>query len=125
MSQFEKTSRRSFVKGAFGMASVLITGISLFSKQVFGEAATPKPKVLKLMDEEKNKTAKSLKFMHDGSKSPDRKNAAANCGNCQMYRKKGEVEGVEVGQCNMIPGGYVKITGWCTSWARDPKKLKS
>lgn len=125
MNQFEKTSRRSFVKGMLGVASVLVTGVSMLSKQVFGETAAPQPKALKLIDEQKNTTAKTMKFMHDASKNPARKNEAANCGNCQMYKKQGEVDGVEVGRCNMIPGGYVKVTGWCTTWVRDPKKLKA
>ncbi|NBX75127.1 MAG: hypothetical protein EBQ92_01050 [Proteobacteria bacterium] len=69
-------------------------------------------------------TAKGLKFMHDGSKTA-RKDPRHNCGTCQMYKKQGEVDGVEVGRCNMIGGGYVKITGWCTSWVRNPQVLKS
>lgn len=120
-----KMDRRELIKKGVTLAGVVIGGGALLNPILaLGEATPPPKKVFKLIDEQKNVTAKSLKFTHDGAKNPARKVDYANCGNCQMYRPKGEVDGVEVGSCNMLGGGYVKVTGWCTSWARDPKKLK-
>lgn len=122
-----KLDRRKFIEKSLTIAGVAIAGGAILNPILaLGETAAPaKKKVFKLIDPVKNLTAKSLKYTHDAAKSADRKNDKANCGNCQMYRAKGEVDGVEVGSCNMIGGGYVKTTGWCTSWVRDPKKLKA
>lgn len=119
-------NRRKFIGQGISMAGLVMAGTALL-KPLLVHAETPPAakKVFKLIDPVKNVTAKSLKFTHDATKSSGRKVAAAICGNCQMYRPKGEVDGVEVGTCNMLGGGYVSVTGWCTSWARDPKKLKA
>jgi len=126
MSEITAT-RRELLKKAGAIAGLIVGGRALLGPfEAFAETAAPGKKVFKLIDPVKNVTAKSLKYAHVASEVQEKRRLpTANCGNCQMYRAKGEVDGVEVGSCNMLGGGYVKVTGWCTSWTRDPKKLKS
>lgn len=120
-----KLDRRELFKKGVIYAGGLIGGVALLNPSVsLGESAPAAKKTFKLIDEVKNPTARQFKYTHDATKSPHRKMDYAICGNCQLYRKKGELDGVEVGSCNMIGGGMVKVTGWCSSYVRDAKAFK-
>jgi hypothetical protein len=75
---------------------------------------------LKLIDEQKDFSARALGFHHDGAKSPDRKDPKERCGNCKQFKKAGVVDGVDVGKCSLLAKGVVKSTGWCKSYLKDP-----
>jgi hypothetical protein len=74
----------------------------------------------KLIDEQKDFSARALGFHHDGAKSPDRKDPKEHCGNCKQFKKAGVVDGVDVGKCSLLAKGLVKSTGWCKSYLKDP-----
>ncbi|NBO37022.1 hypothetical protein EBU99_00365 [bacterium] len=44
--------------------------------------------------------------------------ANQNCASCIFYKAAGQVDGVEVGSCQVIQSGKVKSTGWCSSWGK-------
>lgn len=112
-----KMDRRSLIRRGLLVAGACFVGEGLLRPlSALGEE-------FKLVDEKRNVVAKSLKFTQDASKSTERTNNAT-CGNCQFYKKAGEVDGVSVGTCTMISGGYVKATGWCTAWALNPSIFK-
>lgn len=118
-----KICRRELIKLGTNLCGIF-TASSVFSNVASALGETPAKKPLKIIDPEKNITAKSLRYTHDGAKNTLRKVDYALCGNCQLYKKKDSVDGVDVGSCQMIPGGYVKASGWCTSYVRDPKAFK-
>ena len=65
--------------------------------------------------------AKALGYVHDASTATRIKKGAVegkdqHCGNCKMYTKQGDLNGKEVGKCQMINGGSVAVGGWCKSW---------
>lgn len=72
-----------------------------------------------LIDERKNKQAKSMKFVQDGSKSKNRTNPNEKCANCTEYTKVGKVGETEVGRCNKLTGGVVQSIGWCAEYIRN------
>jgi len=118
-------NRRNFIKqGVAALGTVALGKSVLTPLSAWAETSAPPKKVLKLVDEIKNPTAKDLKFVHDATKSKERTNLKALCLNCIQYKKMGEVDGAEVGRCNMITLGYVKSTGWCKSWGPHPKVYK-
>lgn len=124
MDEFD-VNRRNLIKQSVVALGTCALGKSLFTPiSAWAETAAPAKKVLKLVDEMKNPTAKDLKFHHDAAQSKERTNLKAVCLNCIQYKKMGEVDGVEVGRCNMITLGYVKSTGWCKSWGPNPTVYK-
>jgi hypothetical protein len=44
--------------------------------------------------------------------------AEQSCSNCMFYKTAGQIEGNEVGTCQLIAAGKVKSAGWCNSWAK-------
>jgi hypothetical protein len=68
--------------------------------------------------------AKSMQYVADGSKAPNRpkkmdvEGKDQNCANCQLYTKQGDVKGQEFGKCTMFPKGCVQAKGWCIAWVK-------
>jgi hypothetical protein len=96
-----------------GMDRVAGMAVSLDSQARAAES-------LKLIDEQKDFSARALGFHHDGAKSPDRKDPKEHCGNCKQFKKAGVVDGVDVGKCSLLAKGLVKSTGWCKQYLKDP-----
>ncbi|HVO92952.1 MAG TPA: high-potential iron-sulfur protein, partial [Terriglobales bacterium] len=78
----------------------------------------------KLIDEQKDFSARALGFHHDGGKNPDRKDAKQRCENCKQYKKVAVMDGVDVGKCSLLAKGLVKSTGWCRSYLKDEALYK-
>ena len=79
---------------------------------------------VKLIDEQKDFSARALGFHHDGGKNPDRKDPKQKCGTCKQYKKVTVVDGVDVGKCGLLAKGLVKETGWCRSYLKDEALYK-
>ena len=86
-----------------------------------GLASPPPKKKLKLVSLN-DPSAKAFKYFHDAAEVPKALGIkpGTNCKNCIQYRKKGEIDGAEVGQCNIIPAGMVTAKGWCRQWMKRP-----
>ena len=67
------------------------------------------------MVDEKDPTAQALKYMCDGTKNKDRKDAAAACENCMFYTANADKKS---GACVLFPGKSVCAKGWCTSYQK-------
>jgi hypothetical protein len=74
---------------------------------------------LKLIDEQKDFSARALGFKHDGTQT-QRKDPKERCDNCKQYKKVGVVVDVALGKCSLLTKGLVKSTGWCKSYLKDP-----
>jgi hypothetical protein len=55
---------------------------------------------MKLIDEQKDFSARALGYAHDGKKTK-RTDPKEHCGNCKQYKKTGVVDGAEVGKCSL------------------------
>ncbi|MFZ9521661.1 MAG: high-potential iron-sulfur protein [Silvanigrellaceae bacterium] len=70
--------------------------------------------------------ASGLNYKHDKANVPanlqQEKTGVAfaqqNCANCMFYKTAGQLDGSEVGSCQVIASGKVKAGGWCSSWAK-------
>ncbi len=62
---------------------------------------------------ESDPKAVALKYRMDATKSPDRKDPAAVCENCNLYTGK---PGDPTGTCELFDGRLVAAKGWCASW---------
>jgi hypothetical protein len=70
--------------------------------------------------------ATGLNYKHDKANVPanlqQEKTGVAfaqqNCANCMFYKTAGQLDGAEVGSCQVIANGKVKAGGWCSSWAK-------
>jgi hypothetical protein len=70
--------------------------------------------------------ATGLNYKHDKANVPanlqQEKTGVAfaqqNCSNCMFYKTAGQLDGAEVGSCQVITTGKVKAGGWCSSWAK-------
>jgi hypothetical protein len=110
--------RRQIIKAlAAGAVVAGLDGIASVSGR-FGLQADA-AEALKLIDEQKDYSARALGFAHDGNKTK-RTDPKERCGNCKQYKKTGVVDGVEVGKCSLLAKGLVKSTGWCRSYLKDP-----
>ncbi|MCS7206021.1 MAG: high-potential iron-sulfur protein [Leptospiraceae bacterium] len=96
---FEKISRKHFIKtvGAIGLGTLLTT--ELFSQAKCDDVSGLKP--------EEIKQRKDLKYT---DKSPDPKKLCSNCALWVPPKTKGACGG-----CNLIKGP-IHPNGWCTSW---------
>jgi hypothetical protein len=65
------------------------------------EAQASEKTELKLIDEQKDFSARALGFKHDGAKT-ERKDPKERCGNCKQFKKAGVVDGVDVGKCSLL-----------------------
>lgn len=117
MNENGKLNRRKALKrliaGAVSTSSAGIAGVigGLGTQASAAEA-------IKLIDEQKDYSAKALGFFHDGAKTK-RKDAKEKCGNCKQYKKTAVVDGVNAGKCSLLAKGLVKETGWCRSYVKD------
>ena len=120
MNSDKKYARREVIKTL--LAGVITTGLGTVVRMAgnLGSEAQAAEKVdLKLIDEQKDFSAKALGFFHDGNKTA-RKDPRERCSNCKQYKKVGMVDGAEVGKCSLLAKGLVKSTGWCKSYLKDP-----
>lgn len=62
---------------------------------------------------ESDPKAVALKYRMDARTSPDRKDPAAVCENCNLYTGK---PGDATGTCEIFDGRRVAARGWCASW---------
>lgn len=99
-------NRRSFLK----FSSTLGVGLLVFPKLAFSAEPT--------LVKEDETLPKALKYLHDATKSKDRKDPKAICKNCSFYKPEGKIGSDEVGKCQMFQKGVVKAGGWCTSWVK-------
>jgi hypothetical protein len=75
---------------------------------------------------ETDATATALNFKHDKANVPANLQqektgvpfAEQSCSNCMFYSAAGQLEGGEVGSCQLLPAGKVKSGGWCASWSK-------
>ncbi|MBI1860852.1 MAG: high-potential iron-sulfur protein [Deltaproteobacteria bacterium] len=88
-----------------------------------GRAASP-AKLPPLIDEKKNPEAVKIHFVQDGRKGKGRTDPKAYCRNCTEYTPLGKMESDGVGRCNLLTGGSVKSTAWCSSWVMNPDLYK-
>ena len=120
MNSDKKYARREVIKTL--LTGAVTTGLGSVARMAgnLGSEAQAAEKVdLKLIDEQKDFSAKALGFFHEGSKTA-RKDPREHCSNCKQYKKVGVVDGVDVGKCSLLAKGLVKSTGWCKSYLKDP-----
>jgi hypothetical protein len=118
MERKESLNRRALIKSLMAGAIVAgLSGVESIGNRLVSEADAAE--AIKLIDEQKDFSAKALGFAHDGSKTK-RTDPKEHCGNCKQYKKTGMVDGAEVGKCSLLAKGLVKSTGWCRSYLKDP-----
>lgn len=122
MDMNDRISRRELLRGVFAGAFVSsIAGIIELARTVDSEVYAAE--AVKLIDEQKDYSARALGFFHDGSKTK-RTDAKERCGTCKQFKKVAVVDGVEVGKCSLLAKGLVKQTGWCRSYLKDETLYK-
>ena len=95
--------RRRFIRiAAAGLASAPL------ATALFSEVASAAEVV-----KESDPKAVELKYKMDATKSPDRKDPAAVCDNCNLFTGK---PGEATGACAAFDGRLVAAKGWCTAW---------
>ena len=114
MDANHKLSRRDLIKGI--VAGAVVGGIAGLVGGLGIEAQAAE--AFKLIDEQKDFSAKALGYFSDGTKT-QRKDPREKCFNCKQYKKVGVVDKVEVGKCSLLAKGLVKETGWCRSYVKD------
>jgi len=134
MAQSDHDSRRRFFTVLSAGAGFAFLA-SKFSGFAFaqGKAAPPAAGVAKkpgavetALVDEKSQMAVALKFYHDGNKAPAALKVTKSgvtgaqqiCGNCLFYAKTSGEKAAEVGKCQLLPVGLVKVGGWCNTWAK-------
>jgi hypothetical protein len=114
----DSMGRRQIIKAlAAGAVVAGLDGVAGLSSR-FGLQADA-AEALKLIDEQKDYSARALGFAHDGTKTK-RTDPKEKCSNCKQYKKTGAVDGAEVGKCSLLAKGLVKHSGWCRSYVKDP-----
>jgi hypothetical protein len=114
----DSLGRRQIVRVlAAGAVAAGLNGTASVSRYLGLEAGAAE--AIKLIDEQKDYSARALGFKHDGAQT-QRKDPKENCGNCKQYKKTSVVGGAEVGKCSLLAKGLVKSTGWCKSYLKDP-----
>lgn len=71
-------------------------------------------------------TVTSLNYKHNAADVPAEQQteksgvpfSQQNCSSCMFYKVAGQLDGAEVGSCQLFANGKVKSTGWCVSWAK-------
>jgi hypothetical protein len=118
----EKFTRRDVLKNV--VAGAVAAGIAGFvGRTGFLPTEAKAAEALKLIDEQKDFSAKALGFHHDGGKTK-RTDPKERCGTCKQFKKAGVVDGVDVGKCSLLAKGLVKSTGWCRSYLKDEALYK-
>lgn len=111
MNKSFSRSRRSLLQGsALGLAALAGAAIPLRLT-----AADEKAQGLPHLAED-DPSAKALKYVHDATKSPDRKDANAFCHNCRYFKPKKPSD--PWGPCDLFPGKAVNTNGWCSVWVK-------
>jgi|GEM_PF-503600 len=75
---------------------------------------------------ETDPTATGLNYKHNAADVPANLQteksgvpfSGQNCANCMFYAAAGQIEGADVGSCQLFANGKVKSIGWCASWAK-------
>jgi hypothetical protein len=75
---------------------------------------------------ESDATATALNYKHDKANVPANLQqekagvpfAQQSCSTCMFYKAAGQLEGGEVGTCQLLAAGKVKSGGWCASWGK-------
>lgn len=73
---------------------------------------------------ETDPTATALTYKHNAADVPAAQQvenngvpfSGQNCASCSFYKAAGQLDGAEVGACQLFANGKVKSTGWCASW---------
>lgn len=117
-----KLHRRKVLKGL--LAGAVATGVGGVAGAVGGLGFYANAaEAIKLIDEQKDYSAKALGFFHDGTKTK-RKDPKERCGTCKQFKKTAVVDSVNVGKCSLLAKGLVKETGWCRSYVKDETLYK-
>ena len=116
----EQYTRRNLIRALLvGAVTVGLRSVASLARNMGSDAEAAEKVDLKLIDEQKDFSAKALGFFHDGNKTA-RKDPREHCSNCKQYKKVGVVDGIDVGKCSLLAKGLVKSTGWCKSYLKDP-----
>jgi len=115
MDPDEKFTRRDLLKTV--ITSALVAGVGGIAETLGSHVNAAE--AIKLIDEQKDFSAKALGFHHEGGKNLDRKDPKERCGNCKQFKKVTVMNGVAVGKCSLLAKGLVKETGWCRSYLKD------
>lgn len=75
---------------------------------------------------ETDPTASALNYKHNAADVPANLQqeksgvpySGQNCTSCTFYKPLGQLDGAEVGSCQLFANGKVKAAGWCVSWAK-------
>lgn len=75
---------------------------------------------------ESDPTATGLNYKHNAADVPANLQteksgvpfSGQNCASCMFYNPAGQIEGADVGSCQLFANGKVKASGWCASWAK-------
>ncbi len=75
---------------------------------------------------ESDPTAVGLNYKHNAADVPANLQteksgvpfSGQNCANCMFYAPAGQIDGADVGSCQLFANGKVKSAGWCASWAK-------
>ncbi|ODV42673.1 iron permease [Cupriavidus sp. UYMMa02A] len=101
------TTRRTFLKGVSGVATVALAGVQIPAR---AQAA-------KL--DEADPQAVSLGYKHDTTKVDKAKfpkhEASQKCSNCQLFQGKA---GDAWGPCPIFGGKQVAANGWCSAYVK-------
>ncbi len=75
---------------------------------------------------ETDPTASALNYKHNAADVPANLQqekggvpfSGQNCTSCMFYKAVGQLDGAEVGSCQLFANGKVKSAGWCASWSK-------
>ena len=102
----EKSSRRSFVKGAMGVVAAVPVAAVLRGRDALADDHLPKLS-------EDDPQASALGYVHNAADS-EKAGEGQYCNNCQLW-SGGDAEW---GPCAIFPGKAVANKGWCVTWAK-------
>ena len=121
MNADQTLNRRGVLKRI--VVGAMVAGMDRFAGvPILLDSQADAAEALKLIDEQKDYSARALGFKHDGAQT-QRKDPKERCDNCKQYKKVGVVDGVAVGKCSLLAKGLVKSTGWCKSYRKRSNAL--
>ena len=108
MSANASSSRRRFIK-------LTVSGLAAapLAAGLVNQVAQAAPVPVKETDPQ----ATALGYKADATKATARKDAKADCANCNFFSGKA---GAADGPCTLFQGNLVSAKGWCTAWAKKP-----
>jgi hypothetical protein len=122
MNEQNEFNRRAVIKTL--VAGAVVSGLACVLSIVDGSySRSNAADALKLIDEQKDFSARALGFAHDGGKTK-RTDPKERCGTCKQFKKVAVLDGVDVGKCSLLAKGLVKSTGWCRSYLKDEALYK-